>query len=62
TTPGPKGSFLLGNLREFSQDMLGFFTRSARDYGDVVRLRLANRTAFLINHPRAHRNGARPAA
>jgi hypothetical protein len=29
-TPGPKGSFLLGNLREVSQDMLGFFTRSAR--------------------------------
>ena len=29
-TPGPKGSFLLGNLREFLQDMLGFFTRSAR--------------------------------
>ncbi len=50
-TPGPQGSLLLGNLREFSQDMLGFFTRSARDYGDVVRLRLANRTAFLINHP-----------
>ena len=50
-TPGPKGSLLLGNLREFSQDMLGFFTRSARDYGDVVRLRLADRTAFLVNHP-----------
>ncbi|MGH8573384.1 MAG: cytochrome P450, partial [Gammaproteobacteria bacterium] len=50
-TPGPKGSFLLGNLREFSQDMLGFFTRLARDYGDVVRLRLVNRTAFLVNHP-----------
>ncbi|MGH8588609.1 MAG: cytochrome P450, partial [Gammaproteobacteria bacterium] len=50
-TPGPRGSFLLGNLREFSQDMLGFFTRSARDYGDVVRLRLVDRTAFLVNHP-----------
>ncbi|MGH8565942.1 MAG: cytochrome P450 [Gammaproteobacteria bacterium] len=50
-TPGPRGSLLLGNLREFSQDMLGFFTRSARDYGDVVRLRLADRTAFLVNHP-----------
>ncbi len=49
--PGPKGSFLLGNLPEFSADMLGFFTRSARDYGDVVRLRLATRTAFLVNHP-----------
>ena len=54
-TPRPKGSFLLGNLREFSQDMLGFFPRSARDYGDVVRLRLADRTALLCSytHPDA---------
>ncbi len=50
-TPGPKGGLLLGDLPEFSQDMLGFFTRCARDYGDVVRLRLATRTAFLVNHP-----------
>jgi cytochrome P450 len=50
-TPGPKGGLLLGNLREFSEDMLGFFTRAARDYGDVVRFRLVTRRAFLVNHP-----------
>jgi cytochrome P450 len=50
-TPGPKGGLLLGNLREFSDDMLGFFTRTARDYGDLVRLRLVTRRAYLVSHP-----------
>ncbi len=49
--PGPNGHFVFGNLREFGVDVLGFFTRCAREYGDIVRLRLANRTAYLLNHP-----------
>lgn len=49
--PGPKGHFLLGNLPEFSKDLLGFITQCAREYGDIVRLRLANRVAYLLNHP-----------
>jgi len=49
--PGPKGHFLLGNLPEFSKDLLGFITRCAGEYGDIVRLRLANRVAYLLNHP-----------
>ena len=40
--PGPKGHFLLGNLPEFGKDLLGFTTQCAREYGDIVRLRLAN--------------------
>ena len=40
--PGPKGHFLLGNLPEFGKDLLGFITQCAREYGDIVRLRLAN--------------------
>ena len=49
--PGPKGHFLLGNLPEFGKDLLGFTTQCAREYGDIVRLRLANRVAYLLNHP-----------
>ncbi len=49
--PGPKGHFLLGNLPEFGKDLLGFITQCAREYGDIVRLRLANRVAYLLNHP-----------
>src|SRR5205814_9099905 len=50
-SPGPKGHFLLGNLPEFGKDLLGFITQCAREYGDIVRLRLANRVAYLLNHP-----------
>ena len=50
--PGPKGRFLLGNLPDFGRDMLGFFTDCAREYGDVVSLRLAGFPACLLNHPR----------
>ena len=38
--PGPKGSFVLGNLPDFARDLLGFFTACARRHGDVVSLRL----------------------
>ncbi len=37
--PGPKGRFLTGNLLDYSRDQLGYLTRCAREYGDVVRLR-----------------------
>lgn len=50
--PGPKGHFLLGNLPDFGRDMLGFFTDCARQYGDVVALRLARFPACLLNHPK----------
>jgi cytochrome P450 len=36
--PGPAGTRLTGNLADFSADPLGFLTRSAREYGDVVAL------------------------
>lgn len=49
--PGPKGHFLIGNLPEFAGDLLGFFTKCAREYGDMVSLRLANMPAYLLNHP-----------
>ena len=50
--PGPKGQFLLGNLPDFGRDMLSFFMDCAREYGDVVSLRLAGFPACLLNHPK----------
>jgi cytochrome P450 len=32
-------------------DPLGFITRCAREYGDVVRMRLGNTRVFFVNHP-----------
>src|SRR5260370_426343 len=49
--PGPRGHFLSGNLREYKRDPLGFLTRCARDYGDVVGLRFGRQRAVLLNHP-----------
>jgi cytochrome P450 len=49
--PGPKGSWLAGNLPDFRRDRLDFITRCNRDYGDVVQIRLAHRRVLLFFHP-----------
>ncbi len=49
--PGPKGHIIFGNLLEFGADILGFFERCTQEHGDVVRFRLAHRTAFLLSNP-----------
>jgi cytochrome P450 len=51
TPPGPKGHWLLGSLREFRQDMLGFYRQIAREYGDIVAFRLGPKKLVLLNHP-----------
>lgn len=48
---GPKGRFFTGNLDEFRSDRLAFFTRCAREYGDVVPMRLLGRPVLLLNRP-----------
>jgi cytochrome P450 len=50
--PSPPKHFLLGHLPEL-RDVLNFYTRCKRDYGDVVRLSMAGWTSFLISHPDA---------
>ena len=49
--PGPKGSLLLGSLKDFGRDPLGFLEMCARDYGDFVPVRFLNRTVFILNAP-----------
>jgi cytochrome P450 len=44
---------LLGSLREFRRDQLGFYTRCAREHGDVVPVRLGPTRGLLIYHPDA---------
>ncbi len=50
--PGPKGHFLLGNLAAVSSDWLGFYSRCAKEYGDVVQLRYVHVPICLVMHPR----------
>jgi cytochrome P450 len=49
--PGPKGALLLGSLPDFARDILGYMTHCAREYGDIVYLRLAGWDVFQLNHP-----------
>ena len=50
---GPRGHRLLGSLGDFNRDQLGFYVRCAREYGDVVPVRLGPRRGLLIYHPDA---------
>ncbi len=49
--PGPKGAWIVGNTFQYLRDPLGFLLAAVRDHGDVVRLRLADTTAYLLGHP-----------
>ena len=46
--PGPRGRFLTGSLREFRQDLLGFLTRSAAEFGDLVTFRVGPKRIVLV--------------
>jgi cytochrome P450 len=48
---GPRGHWFFGCLREWRADILGFYTRMAREHGDIVALRIANRRVALVSHP-----------
>ena len=49
--PGPKGSLIMGVMREFNRDTLGFIERLHREYGDVVRSRFLYVHAYFLYHP-----------
>jgi cytochrome P450 len=49
--PGPRGNWLIGNLIPYARDPLGFATRLAREYGDVVRVPLPRETTYMLSHP-----------
>lgn len=48
--PGPKGSLIMGVMREFNRNTLGFITR-LRDYGDVVHSRFLYVHAYFLYNP-----------
>jgi cytochrome P450 len=51
TPPGPPGHWLLGHTFAYERDPLGFMTRCAREYGDVVSLRFPGMPTVMFNHP-----------
>jgi len=48
---GPKPRWITGHLSEFRADRLGFFVRCAKEYGDIVPLRLMKFRILLLSRP-----------
>jgi len=60
---GPRGSWLLGCMRQLQRDPLGLYTRANREYGHYVRIRaFPGVYVYLLTHPDAieHVLQARP--
>jgi cytochrome P450 len=49
--PGPEQGFFDGLRSPLRQDPLGFMSRAAREYGDIVCLRFFNFRTILLFHP-----------
>lgn len=49
--PGPNGTPIMGVMREFNQDQLGFIERAQREYGDVVWMRFLYAPVIFLYHP-----------
>ncbi len=49
--PGPEGNSIVGSLLDFGRDPLGFLTKCAREYGDIVPMRLGLTPTCLLNNP-----------
>ncbi len=51
TSPGPKGWPILGHVPAMLTDPLKLFTESTEQFGDVVHLNLAGKSAYLVTNP-----------
>ncbi len=49
--PGPKGAPLMGVMRDFNADQLGFIDRMRDEYGDIVWMRFLYVPALFLYHP-----------
>jgi cytochrome P450 len=49
--PGPKGNPIMGVMRDFNRDQLGFIERARDEYGDIVWMRFLYVPALFLYHP-----------
>ena len=47
--PGPKGTLLGGNVRQFRTGLLNFLLETAREYGPLASFRIGPRRVFLAS-------------
>lgn len=50
--PGPESNSIVGSLVDLGNDPLGFLTRCAREYGDIVPMHLGLTPTCLITNPK----------
>ncbi|KAB8320746.1 cytochrome P450 [Tolypothrix campylonemoides VB511288] len=50
--PHPKGSLIAGHAADFGRDPLGFLTKCAQEYGEIIPLRFANNRALFVTNPK----------
>ena len=51
TPPGPKTRLISGVMRDYQNDPLGFATRCAREFGDIITARFLYVPCFFVYHP-----------
>lgn len=51
SAPGPKGLPLIGNVLDLRGNMLDVLTNIHRDFGDLVKFRVAHLQYYSLNHP-----------
>ncbi len=51
TIPGPRGLPLLGVMPEMVSDMLGLFTKTAREHGGIAQFKLMGKPYLLVTDP-----------
>ena len=49
--PGPRGLPFLGVMPEMVSDMLGLFTKTAREHGGIAQFKLLNKSYLLVTNP-----------
>ena len=49
--PGPQGAPLMGVMRDFNRDQLGFIERARDEFGDIVWMRFLYVPALFLYHP-----------
>jgi hypothetical protein len=45
--PGPRGTLIGGNMRDFGNDRVGFLLKTAREYGPLASFRIGPKSVFL---------------
>ena len=49
--PGPKGTWLKGNIDDFDKHRLDYFLKVHREYGDIASFRFGPKRIFQVSHP-----------